>query len=106
MNRTGTIKTIALSGLMLLVALGIYWPALHGGLVLDDALWVRHTPFQKSFAGLMQLWRGTDLPDFFPLTSTSFWIERHFWDTNPFGYHVVNVVLHALSAAILWQVLK
>src|SRR5438876_1037901 len=76
------------AALLLLAALVIYWPALHGGLVLDDALWVNHDPNLKTFQGLTGLWRGTHLPDFFPLTSTLFWIEWHLWDGNLLGFHL------------------
>ncbi len=91
---------------MLLTALLIYWPALHGGLVLDDALWVNNSPELKSFSGLLSLWRGTKLPDFFPLTSTSFWLEWHLWDKNLLGFHLTNVMLHVASGWLFWLVLR
>ena len=54
---------------------------------------------------LKRFWASTETPDYFPLVSTSLWLQRFFWGLNPMGYHVFNILLHALTALVLWLIL-
>jgi tetratricopeptide (TPR) repeat protein len=37
------------------------------------------------------------------LTLTVFWVEYQLWGLDTFGYHLINVLLHALSAVLIWR---
>jgi tetratricopeptide (TPR) repeat protein len=40
------------------------------------------------------------------LTFSSFWVEYHLWGLHALGYHLVNVLLHALNAILVWRLLR
>ena len=42
---------------------------------------------------------------FYPLVTSSFWLEYRLWGLDPLGYHIDNVLLHAMNTTILWRIL-
>jgi tetratricopeptide (TPR) repeat protein len=68
---------------------------------------VLHNADLQSPGGLRTIWTSIPGPQgfYYPLTYTTYWIEHHLWGDRPLGYHVVNVLLHALTALVLWRVL-
>src|SRR5438132_179036 len=86
------------SVLILFCTLLVYWPALQAGFIWDDDLMLTDNAAIKSPGGLFFIWCSTALPDYFPLTSTTFWLEWRLWGMKAGGYHITNVLLHALSA--------
>ena len=60
--------------------------------------------------GLGRIWTGIGGDDYqhqyYPMTSTGFWVQRHLWGDRPFGYHFVNVLLHAINGVLLWRLLR
>ncbi len=93
---------IALVGLTLVV----YAPAMRGAFVWDDNWTVTNQPLVQDPNGLSDIWFTTRLPTYYPLTFTTLWLQWQWWDADPVPYHVVNVVLHALAAVVIWKVLR
>jgi len=83
----------------------IYWPALRGGWISDDKAGIALNRELLTAEGLGRIWRGTDSPDYFPLTGTVQWLEWHLFAQNTAGYHGVNVCLHLLSAVLFCRLL-
>jgi Flp pilus assembly protein TadD len=80
----------------------IYRPLLPGSFLMDDHRLIKDdngltngqfTPFS--------IWFQTD----FTLSSLALWWQWRVWGENPAGYHVVNILLHGFSAALLWRLL-
>jgi tetratricopeptide (TPR) repeat protein len=88
-----------------LVSLVVYFPILRGGFIWDDDVLITTNRLVLSPSGLPAIWRGEVNPDYFPLTSSLFWLEDRLWGLNPFGYHLVNILLHATAALLVWRVL-
>jgi protein O-mannosyl-transferase len=96
------------AGLLLVAATCLaYAPALFGGFVFDDRLYVVENAALGSLSGLEQIWLAPKaLPQYYPLAFTVFWIEHHLWGAAPQGYHATNVVLHIANAILVWMVLR
>lgn len=93
-------------GILLAATLFSYWPALRGGFIWDDDRYVTENETLRSAEGLKEIWLNpAATPQYYPLVHTTFWIEQHLWGLRPFGYHLANVLLHALNATLLWALL-
>jgi hypothetical protein len=99
-------KPILLAAVIVLVTLAFYLPAVDAGFVFDDGHFLTVNPLIHASDGLRRFWFTTEAEDYFPLTSTSLWLEWRLWGNGPTGYHLVNMLLHAASAVLVWRVLK
>jgi tetratricopeptide (TPR) repeat protein len=94
-------------GLIVLLVILAYLPALHGGFVWDDDSWTTNLSalFQDT-AGLRLIWfQPTVLQQYYPLSGTTFWLDYQLWKFWTTPYHVENVLLHALAAWLFWRLL-
>jgi protein O-mannosyl-transferase len=88
------------------VTLLAYGPVWHAGFIWDDDVYLTDSPAIKSADGLYRIWFATSTPDYYPLLFSMWWLEWRIWANHPLGYHLVNVLLHACSAVLLWRVLQ
>jgi protein O-mannosyl-transferase len=83
-----------------------YLPALRGGFIWDDDAYVTQNRLLTAPDGLARIWFSFESPSqYFPLTYTALRVDRALWGLNPFGYHLVNVLLHAVNALLVWALL-
>jgi Flp pilus assembly protein TadD len=96
-----------LSGLILLITVVVYAPAVTGEFVWDDDFYVSRNAVLESLDGLRRIWFDVGATvQYYPLVFTTFWIEHQVWGNDPVGYHLVNILLHGLAAVLLGRLLR
>ncbi len=101
-------KSATALGLLLVTAVVVaYVPALRAGFVWNDTTYVTENPTLDGLAGLSAIWTDPHANEqYYPLVFTTFWVEKLLWGLHPLGYHLVNVLLHACGALLLWRLLR
>ena len=95
-----------LLGLFLIGAIFLaYAQTRHAGFIWDDESHLTQNPCIVGPLGLKEIWTSTRAV-YYPLVLTVFWILHKFVDLNPSPYHILNVLMHAGSAVLLWRVLR
>ncbi|CAN5703729.1 tetratricopeptide repeat protein [soil metagenome] len=114
-RRNRTTLTILGAVAIYLLTFAAYWTAIGGEFIWDDDYYVTNNAMLRSIDGLPQIWnpaewaRGRESTmrlQYYPMTLTSFWIEHQLWGNSSVGYHIVNVLLHATTACLLWITLR
>jgi tetratricopeptide (TPR) repeat protein len=95
----------ALGILLTLILAVAYIPAWNGQPIWDDANHLT-PPKLESWDGLKQMWIPGVTTQYYPFVYTAFWIQNRIWGSTPLGYHLVNILLHAVSAFLLLKILR
>ncbi|MFM8634177.1 MAG: tetratricopeptide repeat protein [Planctomycetia bacterium] len=95
------------AAVIVLMGMGAYAPVVHGDWLPDDDLFVAGNLAVRSgsWGRLFLLWLDPDGIDYFPLTTTAFWIEHAFFGLETTGYHVTTILLHVANGLLLWMLL-
>ncbi len=96
------------SAILLFMALAfvVYAPILTAGFIWDDGRAITNNLALRSWHGLVDIWAGHSDPDYFPLKSTVLWLVYQLFGGRTPPYHILNVAVHAVNAALLWRVLR
>jgi protein O-mannosyl-transferase len=86
--------------------LAAYAPVYRAGLIWNDEDYVT-TPALGSLHGLERIWFEVGATQqYYPALHSAFWLEHRLWGDAPWGYHLANVLLHALAACLLAAALR
>ena len=97
----GVLPALALA----LLVVAAYLPALHAGFIWDDDAYVTANATLRTLDGLRRIWLEPGaVPQYYPLTFTSLWLDHHLWGVQPLGYHLVNVLLHGANVILVWVI--
>src|SRR5256886_407817 len=94
-----------------LAAVLVHSPALQGQRIWDDQYLAHDNPFIKSPILIPESFRHYLFLDslsshYRPVQNISFILDYFLWNTDEFGFHLTNVVLHAGSGILLYFLLR
>lgn len=98
-----------LAFLVAAAVVAVFSPSLSfGWLRWDDDLLLTSNPFYRGLAWQHVRWAFTSAPGgaYQPLGFLSYGLDFLLWGMDPRGYHLTSVLLHALSAALLFLVAR
>jgi len=96
----------ALVGLGLLALIvAAYWPSLPGEFIWDDDAHITHNELLWEPGGLARIWVPHNTQQYYPVSFTAWWLQFRLFGHEPLGYHLVNLLLHAGSAILIWRLL-
>jgi tetratricopeptide (TPR) repeat protein len=106
LGRRRWLGPLALALALQVLTCAAYWPAIRGGMLWDDDKHVTSTELQ-SVDGLRRIWFEVgSTQQYYPIVHSAFWLQHRLWGDSTLGYHATNIVLHALSAFLVWVILK
>ena len=73
--------------------------------IWDDESHLTRNPCVIGPLGLKEIWTSSRAV-YYPLVLTTFWALHKIVGLNPLPYHLLNVLLHAVSAVLLWRILQ
>ena len=91
--------------LVLLLTCAAFAPCLSNGFVnWDDNLYVTDNPVIRnfSFQGLKQILTSFSVGNYQPVTLLSYLFEFRIFSLNPFGYHLVSLILHLINCLLVF----
>lgn len=86
------------------ICLLLYLPALQCSFInFDDPEYVLNNPVIRQLGpdSLAKMFLHAHVGWWMPLTWLSLAIDFHFWGLNPVGYHLTNILLHALNTGLV-----
>jgi protein O-mannosyl-transferase len=94
-----------------LVGILVHSPALQGQRIWDDQYLAHDNPFIKSPFLILETFRHHLFLDSYsahyrPVQNISYMFDYYFWNTNEFGYHLTNTLLHVGSGILLYFLLR
>jgi tetratricopeptide (TPR) repeat protein len=66
-------------------------------------------PELQSLHGLWRIWSDLQLAatqQYYPLLHSAFWFEHVLWGDSVLGYHLINIVLHSVSAYLVIRIVR
>ncbi len=88
------------------LTIGLYWPATnHDFINFDDPVYIANNPHVNtgmSWDNVTWAFGNSYASNWIPLTWISLMLDVEFQGLSPKGFHVTNILLHALNVVLLF----
>ncbi|MCM8760681.1 MAG: tetratricopeptide repeat protein [Candidatus Omnitrophica bacterium] len=99
--------------IIFLLSLVVYSNSLGGQFVYDDGYFIVKNIHIRNLANIRYFFTNPSAVAFSelsrdvyrPLSAISYAVDYHFWKLDTFGYHAVNILMHAANAVLLFLLL-
>ena len=104
-------RTWARCAVLALLGFLVHLPSLQGQLIWDDQYLAHDNPFIKSPLLILESFRHHLFLDSFsahyrPVQTISYIVDYLLWNTDPYGYHLSNILWHVASGILLFLLLQ
>jgi tetratricopeptide (TPR) repeat protein len=99
-------RNLALGALLVAAVLAAYAGVRRAGFIWDDDVFLTDNPLIRAADGLRRFWFTGEPIDYWPVTSSTLWLEWRLWGHHALGYHVTNLLLHACETVLMWRILE
>jgi len=112
LRRAGALlqRTWVRCAILALIGFAVRFPALQGQLIWDDQYLAHDNPFIKSPVLVLESFRHYLFLDSFsahyrPVQNISYIFDYLIWNTDPYGFHLSNILWHVGSGILLYLLL-
>jgi tetratricopeptide (TPR) repeat protein len=84
------------------LSLALFYPALQGEFIMDDWGYITQNGWVTGASSPWRFWTTFNQSDYWPLTYTFYWAFFKIFGEHSLGYHLVNVLLHALNGVLIF----
>lgn len=97
--------------ILALLGFAVHFPSLQGQLIWDDQYLAHDSPLIKSPLLVLENFRHYLFIDSFsshyrPVQNISYIVDYLFWNTDPYGFHLSNILWHVASGVLLFLLLE
>lgn len=109
-SKTQALKHLLSILLITCLSIALYASALKNGFVYDDNETIVNNALIKDFANLPKLFQvdyfeGSGEATFRPVVTFSYFIDYALFGLSPWGFHLTNIILHAVNGILLYTFL-
>src|SRR3990170_6294448 len=96
--------------LILIISIAIYSNTLKNGFVYDDEFTIVNNTLIKNFSNISKLFTKEYFTtsaemSYRPVVTFTYFIDYSLYGIKPWGYHLTNLILHAMNGVILYTFL-